>query len=74
MRSQMSIDFEHPITEPAHIYILDMQGKKVATLYKDYIKAGKNTLFFNVHSLSNGIYNVIVQTSHKVYSHKIVVQ
>jgi len=74
MRSQMSIDFEHPITEPAHIYILDMQGKKVATLYKDYIKAGKNTLFFNVHSLSNGIYNVIVQTSNKVYSHKIVVQ
>lgn len=74
VHTQMNIAFEHPATEPAHIYITDMQGKKVATLYQDYIKAGKNTLYFNVNALSVGIYSVVIQTRDKIYTHKIVVQ
>lgn len=72
--TQINLTFEHLFTEPAHIYIADMQGKKIAILYQDYIKAGKNTLYFNVNPLSNGTYNLIIQTQSKVYTHKIVVQ
>jgi hypothetical protein len=74
VHTQMNITFEHPFTEPALIYITDMQGKKTATLYHDYIKAGKNTLYFNVNSISGGIYNVVIQTAEKVYTHKIMIQ
>lgn len=74
VQQQINLTFEHPTTEPALIYITDMQGKKMATLYQDYIKAGKNTLYFNVNALPNGIYCVVIQTKNKVYTHKIAVQ
>lgn len=73
VQNRINITFEHPYTEKANIYLVDMQGKKIAALYQDYIKAGKNALYFNVNDLINGVYVVVIQTSSKMYSEKIVV-
>ncbi|MCS7028505.1 MAG: T9SS type A sorting domain-containing protein [Bacteroidia bacterium] len=74
VHSQMTVSWEHPYTEMAYIHIFDVQGKKVATLYQDYIKAGRNVLYFNTTALPNGVYILTVQTNSRTYSSKLVVQ
>ncbi|MDW8346394.1 MAG: T9SS type A sorting domain-containing protein [Bacteroidia bacterium] len=74
VQNQMNISFEHPRTERVCISIMDMQGKKVTTLYHDYIKAGKNLLSFNATVLSTGVYLLTLQTNTEIYTHKLIVK
>lgn len=74
VHTQMNVTFEHHATEPAQIYITDIQGKTVVILYQDYIKGGKNTIYFNINPLPAGIYMIVMQTPTKVYQQKIVTQ
>jgi hypothetical protein len=57
-----------------HIDIVDMQGKIVKTLLRDFVKKGTNEISFDPANLPKGIYQVIVNDGIKnVMNEKLVV-
>jgi WD40 repeat protein/uncharacterized protein YegL len=56
------LDIETIENGQTELYIVNLKGEKVATLYQGELAAGKQTLIISTKYLSNGTYFVILQT------------
>jgi hypothetical protein len=57
------LDIETIENGQTELYIVNLKGEKVATLYQGELAAGKQTLIISTKYLSNGTYFVILQTA-----------
>ncbi|MGA2296920.1 MAG: DUF2341 domain-containing protein, partial [FCB group bacterium] len=56
------IDFEVIEKARTQIYIMDILGRKVGTIFDKFTDPGKYTIQFDVSSIENGLYILVLQT------------
>ena len=67
----INLDFEIENNGFINIYILDINGRLVDTVYDGHINKGSYSYIWDAHSFTSGIYFVNITTSNKVLSKKI---
>ena len=67
----INLNFEIAKDDFINIFILDVNGRLVDTLYNGYIKRGSHLYTWNAHNFTSGVYFLKILTSNKIISEKI---
>ena len=67
----LNLDFEIENDDFVNIYILDINGRLVDTVYDGYINKGSHSYIWNADSFTSGVYFLNIITSNNVISEKI---
>lgn len=52
--------------------VYDLSGKKMVQVYNGKVPSGKNSFFWNISSISHGVYIGVLKTANATYTQKIV--
>ncbi|NPA42555.1 MAG: T9SS type A sorting domain-containing protein [Chlorobi bacterium] len=71
-RNNFSVEFELPQNMAVHIFLTDLQGKKITDLYQGEGYSGKNVFQFHTGPLARGTYFLTIRSGNQIIAHEKV--
>ena len=74
-KNEFTLDYNSPIADKAEIFITDILGNKISTLYQDYLVKGNNILTFSLpKNVSSGSYFITIEHKGVKYSKMLLIK